>query len=268
VAGEICVAGIQVGRGYLNRPDLTAAAFVPDPFSRSGERLYRTGDLGRYRPDGNIEFLGRIDHQVKIRGFRIELGEVEAQLRSHPRVGQAVVTAHKDESSGNRLVAYVTAAGGDGPALADGDDLRAYLAGRLPSHMVPSAFVALEELPLNANGKVDRKRLPEPDIAAQREGRHVAPRNRTEEILADIWREVLGVNRVGVLDNFFDLGGHSLLAVQVLSRVRAAFGVEVPLNVVFESASLETLGLAIEELLIEELEGLTEQEAEALLAEA
>ncbi|CAG0992279.1 partial surfactin family lipopeptide synthetase A, partial [Myxococcaceae bacterium] len=267
VPGEICVAGIQVGRGYLHRPETTAEKFVPDPFGPVGGRLYRTGDLGRYREDGTIEFLGRIDHQVKIRGVRIEPGEIEAQLLLHPAVEQAVVMARDDHGAGGkRLVAYVVRGGGapeDEGAFSEA--LRAYLSALLPVYMVPAAFVRLDALPLSGNGKIDRKALPAPDIAAQRESRYVAPRNPAEEILAAIWQEVLGLERVGVEDDFFDLGGHSLVAVQVLSRVRAAFDVEVPLRRVFESSTIAQLALAVEECLIEQLEALSEEEALTLL---
>jgi amino acid adenylation domain-containing protein len=262
VPGEICVAGIQVGRGYLHRPELTAERFVPDPFDTSGQRLYRTGDLGRYRADGAIEFLGRIDHQVKIRGFRIEPGEIETQLLKHPRVEQALVVAREDGRSGKRLVAYVVGRDAD-PGLAD--ELRAWLGVRLPNYMVPSAFVRLDAMPLGANGKIDRKRLPAPDSIARPEDLYVAPRNPTEDILAGIWKEVLGVERVGVHDDFFELGGHSLLAVQVLARVRAAFGIDIPLGRLFEAATVEQLALAVEEFLIGELDGLSEEEVLALL---
>ncbi len=267
VPGEICVAGIQVGRGYLHRPELTAEKFIPDPIGSSGGRLYRTGDLGRYREDGTIEFLGRIDHQVKIRGVRIEPGEIEAQLLLHPVVEQAVVMARDDGGpGGKRLVAYVVCGRNEednDAALAD--ELRAHLSSRLPNYMVPSAFVRLDALPLSANGKIDRKALPVPNITTQREDRYMAPRSPTEEILAGIWKEVLGMERVGVEDNFFDLGGHSLIAVQVLSRVRAAFGVDVPLRRVFEASTIAQLALVIEECLIEQLESLSEEEAQALL---
>jgi acyl carrier protein len=267
IPGELCVAGVGVGRGYLNRPDLTARRFVPNPFAVDpGERLYRTGDRARYRADGAIEFLGRIDHQVKIRGFRIELGEIEAQLLASPTVDQAVVMACEDGLGGKRLVAYVVcgAAGAeDDAALAD--ELRNYLSSRLPNYMVPAAFIRLDAMPLGANGKIDRKALPIPDFAAQRRDHYVAPRNPTEEILAGIWQEVLGVERIGVKANFFDLGGHSLLAVQVLSRVRSAFGVEIPLRTLFAATSIERLAEAIEDCLIEQLEELSEDEAQALL---
>lgn len=278
VPGEICVAGIQVGRGYLHRPDLTAERFVPNPFAgllddpgsangwqprAAALRLYRTGDLGRYRPDGAIEFLGRIDHQLKLRGFRIEPGEIEAQLLRHPQVAQAVVLAQSDGRGGKRLVAYVGSRYDDEAAFAD--ELRTYLGGLLPGYMVPAAFVVRETLPLGGTGKIDRKALPAPDIAGQHEDRYVAPGNPTEEILAGIWREVLDVPQVGVRDVFFDLGGHSLLAVQVLARVRAAFGVEIPLGRLFEAATIEQLAEVVEEFLIRQIDELSEEETLALL---
>lgn len=293
VPGEICVAGIQVGRGYLHRPELTAERFVPDPFNEAlgprsqtpgkknlepelqeprgyspepGSRLYRTGDLGRYRPDGSIEFLGRLDHQLKLRGFRIEPGEIEAQLLASSKVNQAVVVAREDSRGRKHLVAYVVC--GEAAVNNDADlaeELRADLSSRLPNYMVPSAFVRLDTMPLSANGKIDRKTLPTPHIAAQREDRYIAPRNPTEETLASIWEEVLDMERVGVNDNFFDLGGHSLLAVQVLSRVRSVFGVDIPLRTLFETTTIEQLAEIIEELLIRQLDSLSEEEAQALL---
>lgn len=274
VPGEICVAGIQVGRGYLNRPDLTAEKFIPNPFDsaqdgpfdEAGKRLYRTGDLGRYREDGAIEFLGRIDHQVKIRGVRIEPGEIEVQLLTFPNVEQALVTIREDGASGKRLVAYVVC--GEVEISSDAEligKLRDYLSARLPNAMMPSAFVRLDAMPLSANGKIDRKALPEPDMAGQSDRAYIPPRNPAEEALADIWKEVLDIDRVGVVDNFFDLGGHSLLAVQVLSRIRRAFGVEVPLRRLFDASTIEALASLVEALLIEQLNSLSEEEAEALL---
>lgn len=268
VPGEICAAGIQVGRGYLDRPDLTAEKFIPDPFDEAGRRLYRTGDLGRYREDGTIEFLGRIDHQVKIRGVRIEPSEIEAQLLTFPNVEQALVTVREDGASGKRLVAYVVCSeqvlNSDAELFAK---LREHLAARLPDAMMPLAFVRLDAMPLSANGKIDRKALPEPDMAGQSDRAYVAPRNPAEEALVDIWKEVLGIEKVGVVDNFFNLGGHSLLAMQVLSRVRRTFGIEVPLRRLFEASTIEALALLVEELLIEHLNSLSEEEAEALLVD-
>lgn len=266
VPGEICVAGIQVGRGYLYRPELTAEKFIPDPFDSAGTRLYRTGDLGRYREDGSIEFLGRIDHQVKIRGVRIEPGEIETHLLTFSGVAQALVAVRESGVSGKQLVAYVVydeqVFNSDAELFTK---LREHLSARLPDAMMPSAFVRLDAMPLSANGKIDRKALPAPDMAGQSDCVYVAPRNPAEEILAGIWKEVLGLERVGVMDNFFDLGGHSLLAVQVLSRIRRAFGIEVPLRRIFDAATIEASALLVEELLIEHLNSLSEEEAEALL---
>jgi non-ribosomal peptide synthetase component F/acyl carrier protein len=242
--GELYVGGVGLARGYHDRPALTAEKFVPDPFGdEPGARLYRTGDLARHLPDGNIEFLGRVDHQVKLRGFRIELGEIEAALERHPAVGRAVVVVHEDEIAGQRLIAYVLAAAGEEPT---GGDLRAFLDETLPEYMVPSAFVPLGELPLTPNGKVDRKALPPPDAASLGpQGKFVAPRNAVEDLLAGMWAEILNVRQVGIHDNFFDLGGHSLLAVRLNSRLRSTFGVEVPLNLLFETPTVAGLGETI-----------------------
>ncbi|WP_165494409.1 non-ribosomal peptide synthetase [Azotobacter chroococcum] len=217
VAGELYLGGVGLGRGYLNRPGLTAERFVADPFG-TGERLYRTGDLVRWSAQGQLEYLGRIDHQVKIRGLRIELGEVEAQLLAQPGVREAVVVA-REGSGGARLVGYVAAPGGQG---LDGGQLRERLGRVLPDYMVPSAIVVLDALPLNPNGKVDRKALPEPELASERD--YEAPQGEIEERLAGIWAEVLGVERVGRHDNFFELGGHSLLALRVIQRLRQDTG--------------------------------------------
>ncbi|HYG64196.1 MAG TPA: amino acid adenylation domain-containing protein, partial [Thermoanaerobaculia bacterium] len=247
VAGEICLGGEGLARGYLGRPDLTAERFVPDPVSGGG-RLYRTGDLGRYRADGEIEFLGRIDHQVKVRGFRIELGEVEEALLRLPGVAEAVVVVRGDATSDRRLVGYV----GTGSGAAQPEErLRSLLLESLPAYMVPSSLVVLEALPRTPNGKVDRKALPEPEApgaGAEPAGVFVAPRTALEEILAGIFAEVLGAERVGVRDDFFALGGHSLLAARVASRLRQALGVELPLRRLFGSPTVEALAAAVEEL--------------------
>ncbi len=262
VAGELHIGGVGLARGYLHRPDLTAERFTPNPFSNwPGERLYRTGDLARYRPDGNLEYLGRLDHQVKIRGFRIELGEVEAALVRHPQVREVVVVAQEDTPGDKRLVGYVV---GEEPAPT-GEELRAQLKKVLPEYMVPAAFVFLDALPLTPNGKVDRKALPAPDVGSQLAHRYVAPRNPTEEILVGIWAEVLGAERVGVRDNFFELGGHSILATQVVSRVRQAFDVDLPLRGLFTSPTVAALAQTIEEHVLAEITTLDESEAECAL---
>ncbi len=266
VPGEICVSGIQVGRGYLGRPDLTAEKFIPDPFDQTGKRLYRSGDLGRYRQDGTIEFLGRIDHQVKIRGVRIEPGEIEAQILAFPKVEHAFVMLREDGTTGKRLVAYLVSNKSEitkDVELIAG--LRNHLSVLLPAVMVPSAFVLLDALPFSSNGKIDRKELPEPDMAEQSDKAYVAPRNPAEETLVEIWKEVLDIDQIGINDNFFELGGHSLLAVQVLSRIRKSFGIEVPLRQLFEASTIESLALKVEEVLIEQVESMTDEEAEALL---
>ncbi|MEA2589293.1 MAG: hypothetical protein QOH66_2220, partial [Actinomycetota bacterium] len=214
VPGELYLAG-GLARGYLKRPGLTAERFVANPNGPPGSRMYRTGDVVRWRADGMIDYLGRTDDQVKIRGFRIELGEIEARLRRHPDVGEAVVIAREEDSGHRRLVAYVVAAAGT-------TSLRAFLAEALPDYMIPSAFVTLEALPLNPNGKLDRKALPAPDFAAAAAPGYVAPRTHAEAVLAKIWAGVLDVERVGMEDNFFELGGDSILSIQVVSRARRA----------------------------------------------
>lgn len=235
IKGELYIGGIGLARGYLNRPELTAERFIPNPFGEAGNRLYRIGDLARYKPDGNIEYLGRIDHQIKIRGYRIELGEVEAVLLRHPQVKEAVTAAREDMPGDSRLVAYVV---GKEPIPAV-RELRAYLKEILPEYMVPVAFMFLEALPLAPNGKIDRTALPVPDVEAQFTHQYVAPRTATEEILAKIWAQVLGVGQVGIHDSFFDLGGYSMLAVQLTFRIREAFGVDMPLRVLFEWPTIE-----------------------------
>jgi acyl carrier protein len=247
VPGELHIGGDGLARAYLNRPELTAEKFIPDPFSHEpGSRLYKTGDLVRYQPDGALEFLGRIDHQVKIRGFRIELGEIETTLADHPAVKEAAVIAREDTAGDKRLTAYVVFEGEPGPASAE---LRAFLKERLPDYMVPSAFVFLEMLPLTANGKVDRKALPAPDQnRPEQEESYVAPRTPAEVMLANIWTEILGVKQAGVHDNFFNLGGHSLLATQVVSRMREVFQAEVPLRSFFEAPTIAALAQLVEDV--------------------
>ncbi len=232
VPGELCVGGPATARGYLGRPGLTAERFVPDPFGRDpGARMYRSGDRVRWRRDGTLEFMGRADRQVKVRGFRVETGEVEAALARHPAVREAAVVARDDAAGVKRLVAYVVPAG----AL-DPEEVREHVRAALPEYMVPGALVVLDALPLTRNGKLDGRALPAP--AWEGEGRFVAPRTPDEEILAGIWAEVLGVERVGARDDFFALGGHSLAATRVLSRVAKALGAEVPLRALFEAPTL------------------------------
>ncbi len=248
LVGEVYTGGEGLARGYSNRPELTAERFVPHPYSKEpGARLYRTGDLARLLPDGQIEFLGRSDEQIKLRGHRIELGEVEAALRQHPQLKEVVVVAREDAPGQRRLVAYLVTT--DGVAVTV-SEWRQHLAERLPDYMIPSAFVRLDELPLTQNGKVDRKALPAPEGAAASEAEYIAPRTATEEMLAGLWGDLLGVERVGIADNFFELGGHSLLATQLMSRVREAFSVEVPLRQLFERPTLGGLGLAVEEAVL------------------
>jgi amino acid adenylation domain-containing protein len=249
VTGELYVGGRGVGRGYLNDAERTAEVFIADPFSAEpGRRLYRTGDLARYLPDANIEFLGRVDYQVKLRGFRIEPGEIEAVLDQHPNVRSCAVVLREDLPNESRLVAYLVSE--DQPLSID--SLRSYLRERLPDYMVPAAFVMLAELPLTANGKVDRQALPLPDWNSQElKDSFVAPRSDVEETLAAIWRDLLGIERVGVYDNFFYLGGHSLLATQLISRVNNAFRVKLVLRTVFESPTVAALTVAIVQTMLE-----------------
>ncbi|MFJ6798041.1 amino acid adenylation domain-containing protein [Streptomyces sp. NPDC091268] len=251
VPGELLLGGPAVGRGYWRRPGLTAERFVPDPFGPAGGRLYRTGDLCRWRADGTLQYLGRIDHQVKLRGMRIEPGEIEQALCAHPGVDSAVVGVRTGCSGTPMLVAHVRPAGagwGGGPGApidaAPAGVLRAFLRESLPAHMVPTAFVLVPEWPLGPNGKLDRRRLPDPEPAAPDAGR-VAPANDVERELCGIWSEVLGVERVGASDDFFDLGGHSLLATRLIARVRDRFGVELPLNRLFVAPTVRAMAEAV-----------------------
>jgi amino acid adenylation domain-containing protein len=254
VAGELCVAGAGVTRGYLGRPALTADKFVPDPFaSKPGARMYRTGDLARWLPDGTIDYLGRIDDQVKIRGYRIELGEIESALSVLDDVHAAVVMAREDVAGDKQLVAYVVTS----EAV---DSLKASLGTKLPEYMVPSAFVVLDALPLTPDGKVDKKALPAPDFTAAA-AEYVAPRDATEEAVAAIYRDVLRLERVGVHDDFFALGGHSLRATQVVARIRAALGVELAVRALFEAPTVAKL---VERLVADAVA--TSSDEDALLA--
>jgi acyl carrier protein len=240
IAGELHLGGEGLARGYLNRPELTSEKFIANPFSDDPKaRLYQTGDLARYLADGNIEFLGRIDHQVKIRGYRIELGEIETVLSEHRSVGESVVVAREDEAGDKRLVAYVIAGENGGPGISE---LHEYLKGKLPDYMIPSAFVMMDELPLTPNGKVDRRALPGPERSRDEvEGEYQAARTPVEEMMVVIWAGILGIEQVGIHDNFFKLGGHSLIATRIVSRIRDAFGVELPLRTVFESPTVAGL---------------------------
>jgi amino acid adenylation domain-containing protein len=247
VQGELYIGGANMARGYLNQPALTAERFIPHLFSTApGARLYKTGDLARYLPDGNIEFLGRLDNQVKIRGYRIELGEIETTLAHHQAIRQAVVLAREDTSGDRRLVAYCVPHHG---CILDIRELRSFLQTQLPNYMVPAAFVVLNALPLTANGKIDRQALPAPDQARPSLFEvFVAPRTPIEELLAGIWASVLKVETVGIHDNFFALGGHSLLAVQVMSRLRKVFQVDVPLRALFDAPTVAGLARHVEEV--------------------
>ena len=224
---------------------MTAEKFIPNPFSiEAGGRLYKTGDLARYLPDGNIEFLGRIDHQVKLRGFRIEAGEIESTLKQNSSVQEAVVIVREDIPGDKRLVAYVTSSNGSIPST---HELRGFLRRTLPDYMIPSAFVILEALPLTPNGKVDRKALPAPNqIDFDSSSDFVAPRTEVEEKMVRIWAEILGLEQVSIHDDFFDLGGHSLLATQVVFRLIETFHIKVPLRSLFETPTIAGLAKYIE----------------------
>ncbi|MBE9162160.1 non-ribosomal peptide synthetase [Tychonema sp. LEGE 06208] len=265
VFGELHIGGAGLSRGYLNRPELTAEKFISNPFTKNeiyasfilnsssfilSERLYKTGDLARYLPDGNIEFMGRSDHQVKVRGFRIELGEIEAVLSQYPAVREAIALVREDNPGDKRLVAYIVVnsalRGGQGDTAPTNSEfinhLRVFLKQKLPQYMIPSAFVLLEAMPLTPNGKIDRRSLRAPDTnTAEFESNFTDPRTPEEQLIAEIWAEVLGLERVGIHDNFFELGGHSLLATQAIARLREAFQVEVPLRSLFESPTVATV---------------------------
>ncbi len=251
-SGELLIGGALLARGYHQRPGLTAERFIPDPFDeQGGGRLYRTGDVTRYRDEGLIEYVGRLDHQVKIRGFRIELGEIEARLQEHAQVREALVI-DIDGPSGKQLAAYLVP---NDPALALADaatqqalrgQLRDYLKVGLPDYMVPAHLLVLAQMPMTPNGKLDRKALPKPDPSLWQQD-YVAPRNEREQQLAAIWAEVLQVERVGLHDNFFELGGHSLLAAQVISRIHSSLGIDIPLRLIFEKPQLNEFSQAFED---------------------
>jgi acyl carrier protein len=279
VPGELYIGGDCLARGYLNRSELTAEKFVPDSLSKKkGARLYRTGDLARFLPDGNIEFLGRIDHQVKVRGYRIELGEIETMLNQHPAIEEAVVDARAEEIGDKRLVAYFVLSPDFKDKAPSSSELRNYLKENLPDYMVPGIFIPIEQIPRTPIGKIDRKSLPAPDQdRPDLEHEFVAPRNPVEEMIAELWAKTIGIEKVGIYDNFFDLGGHSLMATQIISRLRNTYNVEIPLRKLFEAPTVANLALVIaeaqaaqvgeEELgqMLDELEGLSEEEVEKLL---
>ena len=265
VPGELHIGGVGLARGYLNRPELTAETFIPHPFSAEpGARLYKTGDRACFLPDGQIAFLGRIDDQIKIRGYRIEPHEIVAALNRHPAVQMSVVVAREDTPGERRLVAYVVPAPGAQPVAGA---LRAFLGTQLPDYMLPTAFVWLEALPLTPNGKVDRAALPAPDAAdTAREGAVVAPRTPVEQRVAEIVAGLLGLEQIGVDDNFFLLGVHSLLGAQVIARVADTFGVDLQLHAVFDAPTVAGLAIEIERLMLAKLEAMSEDEAQRLLA--
>jgi amino acid adenylation domain-containing protein len=249
VPGEICIAGGGVARGYLNRPELTAERFVANPFRDAGARMYRTGDLGRFRADGVIQCLGRVDHQVKLRGFRIELGEIEAVLMQHPGIRQAVADVRTSSSGDKRLVAYLVSEGASAPPVSE---LRTFLKTKLPDYMVPSSFIGLEALPVSPSGKLNRRALPDPDDARPTLGReYVAPATPVEQAVAEIFSEVLEVKQVGLHDDFFELGGHSLLATRVISRLRDRFQIEMTPRFLFESPAVREMASRISKLLVQ-----------------
>jgi non-ribosomal peptide synthetase component F len=273
VAGELHIGGNGLARGYLNRPELTQEKFIANPFSNDPtSRLYKTGDLARYLPDGNIEFLGRIDNQVKLRGYRIELGEIETVLGQHPTVQSSAVMAREDTPGDKRLVGYVVAR----PEVRfDTVDLRNHLKQKLPEYMIPSAWVLLDGLPLTPNGKVNRNALPAPDQSREETGQsYTAPRSSLEQSLTEIWAGVLKIAKVGIHDNFFELGGHSLLATQVVSRMRNSFAIDLPLRLMFEAPTVAEIAAKITdthtqpasaaelEKILHDVEAQTEKEAE------
>jgi acyl carrier protein len=278
VPGQLYIGGIGVARGYWGDPEKSAASFVIHP--RIGERLYRTGDLGRYLPGGDIEFLGREDSQVKVRGYRVELGEIETALCRHPGVREAVVAAFAGDRPGDkRLAAYLVpvtaAAAPEVPGTAESpvtfeapeaEELRAFLKRSLPDYMIPASFLFLPALPLTANGKVDRQALPHPGRRRQHERReYAAPRTQVETVLATICGEALGVEKLGVHDDFFELGGDSLMAVRAIFRIRKAVGVELPVRSFFDAPTVAGLGEQVEELLLAQIEEMSDEEVRELL---
>ena len=258
--GEIAIRTPFRTLGYVNADQEQRRRFLTNPFTNGiDDLIYLTGDRGRYRPDGQLDILGRLDDQVKIRGVRVEPAEVNAMLARHPAIAASVVVATKDEHDESALAAYIVSSETEAITIAE---LRKQLERQLPPAMIPAYFVFLTELPLTANGKVDRAALPEPDRSrSELAGRYVAPRNPTEEIIAGIWSEVLGKTPVGVHDNFFELGGHSLNVMRVNARIRSAFQIELPLTTIFETGTVSGLAAVVEERLMDELEMMSEEEA-------
>lgn len=247
VTGEICIGGRGVARGYLNRPELTETRFIADPVSDNSQaRIYKTGDLGRWRADGTIEYRGRNDHQIKLRGFRVEPGEIEARIRCHSQIADAVVIAREDSPGDKRLVAYVTPRAGSESSEIRIDDLQALLRAHLPDYMVPSAFVVLKSLPLTSNGKMDRQALPAPEPVGGESQHHEAPLGKTEQTLAEIWREVLRVENIGRDDNFLALGGHSMLGMRLLVDVATRFSVQVAFSDVSQYPTIRRMAELVE----------------------
>ncbi len=265
--GELCIGGTGVARGYLNRPALTAEKFIPDPFTDSPDaRLYKTGDRARYLPDGRLAFLGRIDEQIEILGYRIEPNEIAVALNRHPAIRTSVVAAREEAAGDKRLVAYVVPAPGARATTAG--TLRAFLGAQLPDYMVPALFVWLDELPLTPNGKVDRAALPAPDaenMMTEQDTPHLSPRTPVEQRVAEIVAALLNLERVGVADNFFMLGGHSLLGTQLITRMRATFGVDLTLRSLFETPTVAGLAAEVARLIIAKLEAMTDDETRQLL---
>jgi AMP-binding enzyme/Phosphopantetheine attachment site/AMP-binding enzyme C-terminal domain len=253
VPGELCIGGVGVARGYMNRPALTAEKFLPDPVNAdAGSRMFRTGDIGRWHENGTIEFMGRADHQVKVRGYRVELGEIEAVLAQHPQVRSAVVVQRPDTSGGTRLIGYVLP--GSNEAV-DVQGVRTWLRTNLPDYMIPAVIITLATFPTTPSGKVDRSALPDPEAtAATPESHFVAPRTALESVLAGVFADVLGREPVSVTDNFFDIGGHSLLATRVVSRIRELFRVDFPLPRLFQDSNVAQLAEALKALAPTDLE--------------
>jgi acyl carrier protein len=266
--GELYIGGASVGRGYVNKPDLTAQKFLPDPFSgTTGARVYRTGDLGRLLPDGQISFLGRVDDQIKLRGYRIEPNEIVDVLNSHPMIEASAVVAREEGSSGGRLVAYVIPIVNSVSEISV-DELRKYLSTRLPDYMVPAVFVSIASLPVTLNGKVDRAALPVPDgsnILRDELVVNAEPRSLIEQQLVASIAELLGLQEVGLHDNFFLIGGHSLFGAQLIARIQDTFGLDLPLRSVFDSPTVAQLAQQIETLMVKNIESMSEDEAKRAL---